>query len=177
RAGKMVLDVGQERRVGHQRMRLGHWKLQSTSGLLNTYQADLSAVTGRTSPAGAQIYDRRGNDGHTCRSSDVDSRRRKAGRMSIERFAMLYAAGVAVALTSTPQGLLGPQGNTDVKKDSAFIRETQLGGLAEAQLGRLAHQKASSTHAKQFGEQVETDHTKVNHDLDVVATAGVLNFS
>jgi putative membrane protein len=106
----------------------------------------------------------------------IESRRRKAGRMSSKTIAALGAAGIVVALATRPISLLNAQGSTDgIKEDSAFIHEAAEGGLAEIRLGKLAHDKAVSKDVKQFGQQMETDHSKANQDLEAVATVGGLS--
>src|ERR1044071_5006058 len=99
--------------------------------------------------------------------------RRKAGRMSAIRMVSIGAAGFVVVLAAVP--MLGAQGNDEIKEDSAFVHEAAAAGLAEVRLGRLAHDKATNRDVKQFGQLMETDHSKANQDLDAIATAGGLS--
>jgi putative membrane protein len=101
--------------------------------------------------------------------------RRKAGRMSAIRMGSIGAAVFVVVLAAAPLGTLGAQGNDSIKEDSAFVHQAAAAGLAEVRLGRLAHAKATNQDVKQFGQLMETDHSKANQDLDAIATAGGLS--
>lgn len=94
--------------------------------------------------------------------------------MSAIRMVSIGAAGFVIALAAAPIAMLGAQGNEDIKEDSAFVHDAADGGLAEVRLGRLAHDKATNRDVKQFGQLMETDHSKANQDLDAIATAGGL---
>ncbi|MHB1698958.1 MAG: DUF4142 domain-containing protein [Acidobacteriaceae bacterium] len=49
--------------------------------------------------------------------------------------------------------------------DRAFVYDAAQGGMLEMQLGQLAASKASSQAVKDFGQQMVTDHTKLNDQL------------
>jgi predicted outer membrane protein len=55
--------------------------------------------------------------------------------------------------------------------DQLFIRELGLGGMAEAQLGKLAAQKAQNPHVKEFARRMADDHGKANEKLVPLARA------
>ena len=95
--------------------------------------------------------------------------------MSAIRMVSIGAASFVVALAGARISVLYAQGNDHIKEDSAFVREAAAGGLAEVRLGRLAHDKATNRDVKQFGQLMETDHSKANQDLDAIATAGGLS--
>ena len=50
---------------------------------------------------------------------------------------------------------------SDVQNDSAFIRQALTGSVLEVRLGKLAQSKASNAAVKQFGQQMVTDHTRM----------------
>ena len=54
-------------------------------------------------------------------------------------------------------------------KDTAFLKDAALGGMAEVQLGQLAQQKAQNDQIKQLGQKIQADHTKANQELQQVA--------
>jgi putative membrane protein len=49
--------------------------------------------------------------------------------------------------------------------DQRFIDKAARGGMMEVELGRLAQKNGSSGEVKQFGQQMGTDHTKLNNEL------------
>jgi putative membrane protein len=53
--------------------------------------------------------------------------------------------------------------------DKKFVEKAATGGLMEVDLGRLASEKASTDEAKQFGQQMVTDHSKANDELKKLA--------
>lgn len=55
--------------------------------------------------------------------------------------------------------------------DRKFMENAALGGLAEVQMGKLAQEKAQSAEVKQFGQQMVTDHSKANAELQKIASA------
>lgn len=54
--------------------------------------------------------------------------------------------------------------------DKDFIMEAACGGMAEVALGELAQQKGQSDAVKQFGRHMMDDHSKVNNELQQLAT-------
>ena len=55
--------------------------------------------------------------------------------------------------------------------DATFVTKATQGGMAEIELGRLAQQQASNEKVKQFGRQMETDHSVANDQLTSLATS------
>jgi putative membrane protein len=53
--------------------------------------------------------------------------------------------------------------------DSEFMTKAASGGLLEVQLGQQVAQKATTPDAKQFAQQMVTDHTKANAELKALA--------
>jgi predicted outer membrane protein len=88
--------------------------------------------------------------------------------MSASRMVTIGAAGFVVAQVAAPMSLLSAQGNADIIEDSAFVHDAAAGGLFEVRLGKLAHDRAASREVKQFGQLMETDHSKANQDLDAI---------
>jgi putative membrane protein len=52
-----------------------------------------------------------------------------------------------------------------------FLKEAAGNGMAEVELGKLAQQRASSSAVKAFGQQMVTDHTKANEQVQALAAA------
>jgi putative membrane protein len=56
------------------------------------------------------------------------------------------------------------------KQDHQFMVEAAQGGQMEVQLADLAMQKASSDEVKQFAQQLKTDHSEANKQLQALAS-------
>jgi putative membrane protein len=67
----------------------------------------------------------------------------------------VVAAGQAMAQISTA--------------DRTFATKAAAGGEAEVVLGRLASEKAQSGQVRQFGQQMVTDHSQANQELQAIA--------
>jgi putative membrane protein len=65
----------------------------------------------------------------------------------------------------------GTSASSSSPGDQKFAMKAMEGGMAEVQLGKLAQQKASASDVKQFGEQMVTDHTKLNDQMQQLAPA------
>ncbi|HEY0184177.1 MAG TPA: DUF4142 domain-containing protein [Rhodopila sp.] len=74
---------------------------------------------------------------------------------TIGAIAMCLAAGQAMADMSPA--------------DKTFATKAAAGGLAEVALGQVATQKASDPKVRQFGQQMITDHTQANQELQQIA--------
>jgi putative membrane protein len=61
--------------------------------------------------------------------------------------------------------------------DADFVKKASSGGMAEVKLGQLAQQKASSPAVKQFGKQMETDHSKANEELQAATSSSGMTAS
>lgn len=57
--------------------------------------------------------------------------------------------------------LPAPQARSEAVNDSAFVRQVLTGNVLEVRLGRLAQSKATNAAVKQFGQQMVTDHTRM----------------
>jgi putative membrane protein len=53
--------------------------------------------------------------------------------------------------------------------DNTFATKAASGGAAEVSLGQLAAKNASSPQVRQFGQQMVTDHTQANQELQTIA--------
>jgi putative membrane protein len=55
--------------------------------------------------------------------------------------------------------------------DADFVQKAAIGGMAEVEMGNLANQRAASDDVKQFGQRMVQDHTKINQDLQRLASS------
>ena len=55
--------------------------------------------------------------------------------------------------------------------DRSFVGEALTGGLAEAEAGKMAAEKATGPEVKAFGEQLEKDHSAANLKLAQIASS------
>jgi putative membrane protein len=85
-------------------------------------------------------------------------------------FSALVVGGLALVVA-------GPAAGDDKKvpfSDPDFVTMAAVGGMAEVELGKLAHDKAAAADVKKFGEQMVADHTKANEKLKAVARSAGL---
>lgn len=83
-------------------------------------------------------------------------------------FGSLVLAALAIAQTRAVA--YGKEDNKDLKhRDVTFIKEAAQGGMAEAQLGQFAVEKAQNKQVKQLGRRIHTDHNKANEELQRIA--------
>jgi len=75
---------------------------------------------------------------------------------------LIMAAGLAVALISSPASAQG-------SADKTFIKEAIQGNVAEVQMGQLAQKNGSSDEVKSFGRALEADHSQANTKATQVA--------
>jgi putative membrane protein len=57
----------------------------------------------------------------------------------------------------------------DKEYDSEFMTKAASGGMLEVELGKVVAQRATTPEAKQFAQQMVTDHTKANAELKALA--------
>ena len=57
----------------------------------------------------------------------------------------------------------------DKEHDSEFLTKAASGGMLEVELGKVVAQRATTAAAKQFAQQMVTDHTKANKELKALA--------
>jgi putative membrane protein len=54
-------------------------------------------------------------------------------------------------------------------EDQRFVNEAARGGMLEIELGKIAQKNGASSAVKQFGEQMVTDHARLNNELGAAA--------
>jgi putative membrane protein len=74
----------------------------------------------------------------------------------------LIGTGMLLLATANAMAQLSPA-------DRTFATKAAGGGQAEVALGRLAADKAGSQPVRQFGQQMVTDHSQANQDLQAIA--------
>jgi putative membrane protein len=57
----------------------------------------------------------------------------------------------------------------DKEYDSEFMTKAASGGMLEVELGKVVAQRATTPAAKEFAQQMVTDHTKANDELKALA--------
>jgi hypothetical protein len=100
-------------------------------------------------------------------------------RFRSDHDASLTTAVVAVGLLAAPPifaqtGQPGHAAATSAKdaldqEDKTFVREAAIGGMAEAELSKIA-QKSENGDVKRFADRMIADHTKANEQLTSIAT-------
>jgi putative membrane protein len=71
---------------------------------------------------------------------------------------------------SSAVGTAGNAANTPTGGDKDFVNDMAMGGLGEAELGKLASERALSADVKRFGQMMVNDHTKAGDALKQVAS-------
>jgi putative membrane protein len=84
--------------------------------------------------------------------------------MRMGRWAM---TGVVLASMFFVVSIVGAQ--TASRRDTKFIQNTIEGNLAEAELGKLAQEKAGDPQVRQLGERMATDHGQAAKELQQIA--------
>jgi putative membrane protein len=79
--------------------------------------------------------------------------------------ALLFGGSLALAADKLSSG------------DQRFIKDAAAGGIAEVQFGKLASEKAASPQVKDFGKKMVTDHSKVNKELQHLASTNNVQIS
>jgi putative membrane protein len=67
------------------------------------------------------------------------------------------------------------RGDTLRAMDADFLREANMGNLKEIELGRLAIRQGASDRVRTFGQQMVTDHGRMNEELKNIARQKNLN--
>ncbi len=76
-----------------------------------------------------------------------------------------------IAVTAIGIGLLGYAGMAGAALDSnKFLSEAAQGGKTEVQISQLALEKAASPEVKQYAQRLLDDHTKMNQEVQDLAT-------
>src|ERR1700745_4530969 len=76
---------------------------------------------------------------------------------------LLAAVSVGALLTAAPAWAQSLS-----QQDKTFVHEAGAGNLAEAELGKLAEQKAATPAVKEFGRWMATDHSFANKWLAAI---------
>jgi putative membrane protein len=93
--------------------------------------------------------------------------------MPIRRIVATGAVGLVIALGAGSTSSLQAQGNrADINLDIDFIRQAASDNMFEVRAGGLAQNQASNAAVKQFGQQMVTDHTRLNNELSAVVSPG-----
>jgi putative membrane protein len=79
----------------------------------------------------------------------------------MRKVALIFGAAALCLVTSRAMAQISP--------DRTFATKAASGGLAEVSLGQLATKKANSPQVRQFGQQMVTDHTQANQELQMIA--------
>ena len=74
-------------------------------------------------------------------------------------------AGRNPANSSMSQDTMGGTAVDPAMKDKLFLRKASAGGMFEVQAGQVAAQKGNTDAVKSFGQQMVTDHTRLNDDM------------
>jgi len=75
-----------------------------------------------------------------------------------------------VALIGAGMLLIATHARAEISSaDQTFAAKAATGGQAEVVLGRIATEKASSQQVRQFGQQMVTDHSQANQELQAIA--------
>ena len=86
----------------------------------------------------------------------------------------IHTALLGTAVLLAPGTLFGQTSAQLSAKDKAFISEAAEGGLKEMQFSKLALDKSKSDTVKTYAQQMITDHTQLNNDMQPFAQqAGV----
>jgi putative membrane protein len=89
-------------------------------------------------------------------------------RMNVPK--SILAGMAAVTLITGAAFAQKPSNANRLASDNKFLVNAAQGGMAEVEMGRLAEQHASSDQVKKFGQQMVTDHSKINDQLKKVAS-------
>jgi putative membrane protein len=80
----------------------------------------------------------------------------------MQKTAVVLGAGMLIAVAGHAMAELS-------SADRTFATKAAAGGQAEVTLGRLATEKAGSQQVRQFGQQMVTDHSEANQELQAIA--------
>jgi putative membrane protein len=69
-----------------------------------------------------------------------------------------------------PSGQSEPMPTQSILSDEDFAKDAAQGGMAEVKLGQLAEDKGGSDAVKDFGRRMVEDHSKVNAQLQEIAS-------
>jgi putative membrane protein len=82
--------------------------------------------------------------------------------IDMQKTAALIGVGILLLATGHAVAQLSPA-------DRTFATKAAAGGQAEVTLGRLATEKGGSQQVRQFGQQMVTDHSQANQELQAIA--------
>jgi putative membrane protein len=86
--------------------------------------------------------------------------------MKLKPLFYTLALGAAVGLSQSAFAAT----HHKLSADAVFAKKASAGGLTEVELGKIAQQNGDSQDVKDFGAQMVTDHSKINDNLQAVAT-------
>jgi putative membrane protein len=72
---------------------------------------------------------------------------------------IVFLGSLLLILSSVSQGICSD------RSDQQFVNEAARGGMLEIELGQLAQKNGESSKVKSFGQQMVTDHTRLNDEL------------
>lgn len=84
--------------------------------------------------------------------------------------ALCTAPALADTIEPSPPPKTAANTTLDSVDDRQFVLEAASGGMAEAELGRLAQKRAMSPEVKSFAKMMVNDHTRANKELARIAT-------
>jgi putative membrane protein len=84
---------------------------------------------------------------------------------------LLTILGISAALCafSSHTFAADENGTKATARERMFIKKAAMGGMTEVALGKVAAQNGGSQDVKDFGNQMVTDHSKINDNLKEVA--------
>jgi len=88
------------------------------------------------------------------------------------RFVPILASA---ALALVPAAFAQNTANRLTPADTTFAQKAAEGNMAEVQLGNLAQQRAENPSVKAFGKRMVEDHTRLNQELQSVASRSGVN--
>jgi putative membrane protein len=94
--------------------------------------------------------------------------------MTFHRISIALLTGTLCCVPALAQDTAAPATTTAASSvpavvDATFLKKAGAGGAFEIQAGQIAAQKGNTDAVKSFGQQMVTDHTKLNADITPIA--------
>jgi putative membrane protein len=83
---------------------------------------------------------------------------------------LLYTLAIGAAVGLSHPAFAEEHHHSRELTDAVFAKKAAAGGLTEVQLGKIAQQNGDSQDVKDFGAKMVTDHSKINDNLQAIAT-------